>query len=63
MSVPRDCDDCGEPIPAKRLARLPYTQLCARCAPSLPKRTESDLAGTNAMVQHTENSNWRKPQE
>jgi len=62
-ALARDCEDCGEPIPPKRLALLPYTTFCAFCAPSLPRRTESDLAGTNAMVQHTENSNWRKPQE
>ncbi len=61
MSV--ECADCGEEIPARRLELLPHTKYCVKCAPAEPRRTESYLAGTNAMVQHTENSNWRKPTE
>jgi len=63
MGPERDCEDCGEPIPPRRLELLPHARMCAKCAPSPPKRTESEFAGTNAMCQHTENSNWRKPTE
>ena len=28
----RDCDVCGEPIPAARLRTLPRTRLCVDCA-------------------------------
>ena len=28
----RLCDECGEPIPAKRLKALPNTRLCVECA-------------------------------
>lgn len=58
-----DCEDCGEPIPPKRLALLPNTKHCVRCAPPVQRRSEADLSGTNALIQHTENSNWRKPTE
>ena len=27
-----DCDDCGAPIPAARLAALPHTGRCVECA-------------------------------
>ena len=64
MTEARECEDCEEPIPPKRLALLPHTRHCVRCAPPVARnRTESDFAGTNAMVQHTENSNWRKASE
>lgn len=63
MANERECEDCGEFIPAKRLALLPYTKYCVRCTPPVPRKTEAHFAGTNALLQHTENSNWRKPTE
>lgn len=57
------CEDCDEPIAPKRLAALPFTRHCVRCAPPVTRRTEAHFAGTNALIQHTENSNWRKPTE
>jgi RNA polymerase-binding transcription factor DksA len=58
-----DCEECGNPIPPKRIALLPRTRHCVRCAPTVPRRCEADFTGTNALLQHTENSNWRKPIE
>lgn len=29
--APRDCLDCGMPIPAERLAAVPYTHRCIEC--------------------------------
>ena len=26
------CEECGEPIPSERLAAIPYTPFCVRCA-------------------------------
>ena len=32
MSEERDCERCGNPIPAKRLEVLPHTRLCIECS-------------------------------
>lgn len=29
--TPRDCLDCGVPVPAQRIAAAPYTQRCIEC--------------------------------
>ncbi len=29
--TPRDCLDCGMPVPAQRIAAAPYTQRCIEC--------------------------------
>lgn len=28
----RECEDCGEPIGARRLRALPHTRMCIECA-------------------------------
>jgi hypothetical protein len=35
MSEQRDCERCGEPIPAKRLEVLPDTRLCLECSQAI----------------------------
>lgn len=52
------CEDCGEEIPARRLVVLPHTRYCVACVEVEVKR-DIHLAGTNALIHHTENSNWR----
>ena len=47
----RLCVSCGEPIPAARLAAIPGTTTCVRCA-TVPRRTRDDLPGRH-FVQHT----------
>lgn len=29
--APRDCLDCGMPVPAQRIAAVPHTQRCIEC--------------------------------
>jgi len=45
------CVICGALIPPRRLAALPGTTTCVRCA-TVPRRTRSDLRGDH-FVQHT----------
>jgi hypothetical protein len=35
MSEEKDCERCGEPIPARRLEVLPYTRLCLACSEAI----------------------------
>jgi Prokaryotic dksA/traR C4-type zinc finger len=35
MSVERDCERCGEPIPPRRLGALPNTRLCIECSQAI----------------------------
>ncbi len=32
-----DCEECGKPIPRKRLEVIPYAQFCTRCQDKLEK--------------------------
>jgi hypothetical protein len=34
-SEEKDCERCGEPIPARRLEVLPYTRLCITCSEAI----------------------------
>ena len=34
-----ECTECGEPIPERRLAALPYTSLCIDCATTKQSQT------------------------
>jgi len=45
------CVSCGEPIPAARLAAVPGTCTCVKCA-VVPRKSRSDLSG-RCFVQHT----------
>jgi hypothetical protein len=35
MAQIRDCERCGQPIPARRLEALPYTRLCIACSEAI----------------------------
>lgn len=47
----KECVECGEPIPQKRLEALPGTTTCVKCS-GVTKKTIGDMPGT-ATVQHT----------
>lgn len=56
------CVECEEEIPQRRIQVMPHTRHCVNCV-EVEVRREIHFAGTNALIQHTENSNWRKPTE
>lgn len=62
MNKTVECVECGNEIPARRIQFMPHTRYCVECV-EVEVRREIHFAGTNALIQHTENSNWRKPSE
>jgi hypothetical protein len=35
MTMERECERCGEPIPSRRLEVLPNTRLCVECSQAI----------------------------
>jgi DnaK suppressor protein len=44
------CQDCGKPIPLKRLQAVPYVVDCIGCRREAEKRSESKASGWSSSV-------------
>jgi RNA polymerase-binding transcription factor DksA len=52
----RDCVQCGEPIPQKRLEAKPNTYVCVECQ---SKREDNGEFRRSTMETHQEISGWQ----
>lgn len=59
------CENCDQPISAKRLSAVPWAHLCIRCQEAADRSEEADAgyAGSSRPfgVQKTENPSWSPP--
>lgn len=54
------CEDCGDEIPARRVALVPYTVFCVECAShsNETRRKTSDSVPKTSLVEHTNDTFW-----